>query len=66
VSGARGWLNQGRLDIGEVVDLEDLGLWVGAVLGEAARKIDAVAGPLGEVSIKLPHSGPLVDGNQDE
>jgi hypothetical protein len=52
VGGAGRGLDQGGIDIAEVVDLEDLGLRVGAVLGEAAGQVDAVAGPLGRVSIK--------------
>lgn len=52
MAGAGGGLDQRRVDVAEVVDLEDLGLRVGAVLGEAAGKVDAMAGP-------------LVDGSKD-
>ncbi len=50
MGGARGWLDQRRLDVGQFLDLEDLALRVGAILGEAAGQVDAVAGPLEIVS----------------
>lgn len=42
VASARGGLDEGGIDIGQVVDLEDLTGGVGAVLGEAAIHSDAV------------------------
>lgn len=46
VAGTRRGLDQRRLHVAQVVDLEDLGLRIRAVLGEAAAQVDAVAGPL--------------------
>ena len=46
---ARGRLDQGRLDVGQVLDLEDLALRVGTVLGKAAGEVNAMAGPLGKM-----------------
>ena len=46
VASARGGLDQGRFDIAQVVDLEDLALGVGAVLGETAAESRSVTGPL--------------------
>ena len=45
----RGWLDQSCVDVAEVVDFEDLGLRVGAVLGEPAREVDAMTSPLRSV-----------------
>ena len=47
MSSTRGRLDQSCVDVAEVVDLEDLGLRVGAVLGEPAREVDAMPSPLG-------------------
>lgn len=55
MTGTGGRLDECCFDVTEVADLEDLGLRVGAVLGETAAQVDAMAGPLQGISILLDH-----------
>jgi hypothetical protein len=43
VASARGWLEQRSVNPVEVLELEDLGSWVGTVLGEASVHGHAVS-----------------------
>lgn len=53
MASAGGRLKKSRIDPGEILDLEDLGSWIGTILGEATVHCYTVSVELHIVSIAL-------------